>query len=232
VSADGVRRSERTAFSTAPEFAVTAGHLGSLELSVDAAIDEACVLAEHWYRSLEPFQTRVNLRTVVGDKHPAIVSEGDCVMHFARFLHECGIPWEAIHHQVAASKWLFGEPHPAASAETRWSVDLAVIEQDSFRTAKLPATSGDFQFDAFIEFKYLNGTWVEPNAVAWGEPKKGRTAVLTDVAKIGRYLDAGICRTGYVVIFESCDSGFEPGFAKNSETQNGCRVRFVRSYEP
>ena len=66
----------------------------------EQAIEEACRLAKVWYRKLPQFPDRVNLGSVVGFKYPAILSEHDCVMHFARFLHEAGVEWNDMHHQV------------------------------------------------------------------------------------------------------------------------------------
>lgn len=65
------------------------------------AIEDACRRAEQWFRRLPSFDPRVNLHSVVGRKHPAILSEQDCVINFARFLNEAGVPWDAIHHEVS-----------------------------------------------------------------------------------------------------------------------------------
>jgi hypothetical protein len=70
----------------------------------DSAIEAACVRAEEWYRTLRPFVSRVNLGSVVGRKYPVLLSEQDCVIHFARFLGEVGVEWDAIHHQVSVSR--------------------------------------------------------------------------------------------------------------------------------
>lgn len=198
------------------------------------AIEEACRQAEAWYRRLPQFPRRVNERSFTGFKHPALVSEQDCVIHFARFLNEADVPWEAIHHQVSVSRWLFDHGHPAATAKgaRRWRVDLALLKSEDFLAAQLPATEPGFQFDACLEFKYLSDFWTLPDVHAWGEPAKGRTAVQEDVQKIGRYLAGGACRTGYVIVFEECDWGFRPTFASEMEASTGCRVRFVRGYPP
>ena len=69
---------------------------------------------------------------VVGRRSPAILSERDCVINFARFLNEEGVPWDAIHHEVSMSRWIFEEPHPAATAMTpaqrRRRLDLVLVE--------------------------------------------------------------------------------------------------------
>jgi hypothetical protein len=60
--------------------------------------------AEAWYRTLQPFPNRVNLGSVIRFKYPELVSEQDCMIHFARFLNEANVPWDAIHHQVSVSR--------------------------------------------------------------------------------------------------------------------------------
>ncbi len=197
----------------------------------EIAIEAACARAEEWYRSLPRFPQRVNLGSVVGFKHPAILSEQDCVMHFARFLNEAGIPWDAIHHQVSVSRWLFESPHPAATAGARkWRVDLALLRNEDFLAARLPATTSGFRFDACLEFAYLPDSWTVPDATAYGEPAKSRTKVEKDIDKIGRYLDGGVCRAGYAIVFEESESGFSPTFASEAEANTGCRVRIIRGY--
>src|SRR5438132_3664922 len=118
----------------------------------ESAVEEACHRAEAWYQALPLFEPRVNLRSVTGFRHPALLSEQDCVMHFARFLNETGVPWDAIHHQVSVSRWMFDKQHPAATAsnpgERRWRVDLALVKSDDFLAATLPAIEPGFQFDA------------------------------------------------------------------------------------
>lgn len=200
----------------------------------ERAIEEACEQAEDWYRTLPSFQKRVDLGSVIGFKHPALVSEQDCVIHFARFLNDNdrGVPWDAIHHQVSVSRWLFDHPHPAATAATpgerRWRVDLALLRSEDFLAADLPAHERGFQFDAFLEFAYLSDYWTVPRARRWGDPAKGREKVRNDVAKIARYLAGGVCRAGYVIVFEECDWGFSPTFMSEAQAMHGRRVRFVR----
>lgn len=202
----------------------------------EGAIEEACQRAEQWYRELPQFENRVNLGSVVGFRHPAIVSEHDCVIRFARFLNEAGVPWDAMHHQVSVSRWLFDAPHPGATKVTpeekrkRWRVDLAILESEQFRTARLPATEHGFRFDAFLEFAYLDDSWTMPGAHPWGEPAKRRNKVRADVDKIARYLSRDVCQSGYVIVFEECDWGFSPTFALDAELSHGCKVRFLRGY--
>jgi len=201
----------------------------------EKSIEKACQLTEQWFRRLKPFNPRVNLGSVVGHKYPALLSEQDGVIHYARFLNEAGVPWDAIHHQVAVSRWIFDAPHPAATATTpgerRRRIDLALLRTGDFLNATLPATEAGFQFDAFLEFKYLSDYWTLPKAqVFGGDPVRGRESVEADVAKVARHLETGACRLGYVIVFEECDWGFADAFAADAEASSRCRVRFIRGY--
>jgi hypothetical protein len=205
----------------------------------ESAIEAACSSAEEWYRGLPSFETRAiaGAGAVVGRKHPAILSERDCVINFARFLNQAGVPWDAIHHEVSVSRWMFDQPHPAATTmtpgERRRRVDLVLVKTKDFLAAQLPAIAAGFQFDAFLEFGYLSDYWKVPGArVFGGDPAKGRKKVEDDVEKIGRHLAGGACRVGYVIVFEECDWKFAGEFAADAEAANGCRVRFIRSYRP
>jgi hypothetical protein len=204
----------------------------------ESAIEGACRRAEEWYRSLPTFTSRVVVGAgeVVGHRHPALLSERDCVIHFARFLHAAGVSWDAIHHEVPFSRWIFDAPHPAATKLTpgqkRRRVDLALVRSEDLLEAQLPATDPGFKFDAFLEFGYLSDYWKVPGAVLFGDPAAGRKKVADDVEKIALHLDTGACRLGYVIVFEECDWGFDRTFADETFRNNGCRVRFIRGYEP
>lgn len=204
---------------------------------VEGAIEAACVRAEQWYRTLPRFRNRVNLGSVTGFRHPALLSEHDCVIHFARFLKSEDIPWDAMHHQLAISRWIFDAPHPAATTMTpgqrRRKIDLALLPREELLAATLPAKKPGFQFDAFLEFKYLSDYWTLPKVrVFGGDPLRGRESVEADVEKIGHHLATTACRFGYVIVFEECDWGFPATFASDVEANTGCRVRFVRGYPP
>ncbi len=94
-------------------------------------------------------------------------------------------------------------PSRRDGGESRWKVDLALLRIDEFLAAELPAREPGFQFDAFIEFKYLTDYWTFPGVrVCDKDPAGGRESIIKDVAKVGRYLTSGACRVGYVVVFE------------------------------
>ncbi|HET7052501.1 MAG TPA: hypothetical protein VFI09_01120 [Solirubrobacterales bacterium] len=192
------------------------------------AIEAACERAADWYRGLPRFSTRVNLGSVVGFRQPAILSEQDCVINFARFLNEVGVPWDALHHEVSRSRWLFESPHPAAAV--KWRVDLALIHSEDLLRADLPATDSRFSFDAVLEFAYMSDSWSLPGAVRYGEPAKSRAKVKRDIEKVAGYLNAGVCRYGYVIVFEEANSEFATDLAAQAEADTDCRVRFIRGY--
>lgn len=203
----------------------------------EAAIEGACRRAEDWFRSLPAFSTRavVGGGQVVGRRSPAILSERDGVINFARFLNEEGVPWDAIHHEVSMSRWIFEEPHPAATAMTpaqrRRRLDLVLVKTEDFLATELPITSPGFQFDAVLEFGYFSDYWTVSGArIFGGDPARGRSKVDDDVEKVGLHLSTGACRLGYVIVFEECDWGFEESYAAGAEAKNGCRVRFIRSF--
>jgi len=205
-----------------------------MESWADSAIETAVRQAEAWFRALPEFKRRVNLGSVVGRRRPAILSEHDCVMNFARFLNEAGVAWDAIHHQVSCSRWLFDGSHPAARAglvgKKRWCADLGLVKTEDFLKAELPAKlAGGFQFDAFLEFAYLSDFFTLPSVHPYGHPAKYRQKVSDDVAKIASYLATSVCRSGYVVVFAECDCEFPSGFQADAEKKR-CQVRFVRGY--
>jgi hypothetical protein len=204
----------------------------------EAAIEGACRRAEEWFRSLPAFATRavVGGGQVVGRRSPAILSERDCVINFARFLNEEGVPWDAIHHEVSMSRWIFEEPHPAATsmtpAQRRRRLDLVLVKTEDFLATELPITSPGFQFDAVLEFGYFSDYWTVPGARIFNKDPDGggRGKVDDDVKKVSRNLSSGACRLGYVIVFEECDWGFDESYAAVVEANSGCRVRFIRSF--
>jgi hypothetical protein len=172
---------------------------------------------------------------VVGHRHPALLSERDCVIHFARFLNEVGVAWNDIHHEVSLSRWMFEAPHPAATVMTKHAqrrrVDLVLIKEAEFLTTSLPAVEPGFCFDAFLEFGYLSDYFAVEGARNWGEPVKGREKVERDIEKLDRHLAVGACRSAYAIVFEECSYEFADDFAGAAETARGCRVRFIRGFE-
>src|SRR3954464_11971143 len=64
---------------------------------------------------------------------PTILSEHDCVVHFARFLHQAGVPWEDMHLELSPGQWMY---HAAGPKPKR--IDLAVIAPGRLADAGLP----------------------------------------------------------------------------------------------
>lgn len=79
-----------------------------------------------------------------------------------------------------------------------------------------------------MEFGYLSDYYRVPGGSTYNEPKKFHQKVSDDVKKISGYLDKGVCRIGYVIVFEDCDSEFPSTFVPDAKSQHGCRVRFIR----
>lgn len=132
------------------------------------------------------------------------------------------------------SRWIFEEPHPAATAMThaqrRRRIDLVLVKTEDFLAADLPVTTTGFQFDAILEFGYLSDYWQVLGArIFGGDPARGREKVDADVEKVGLHLSTSACRLGYVIVFEECDWGFEESYAAEAEAKYGSRVRFIRS---
>jgi hypothetical protein len=195
----------------------------------DLAIEQACEGAEEWLASLPEWPAHIVADDSVSSHFgPTILSEADCVLQFARHLHEAGVPWEDMHFELSRSKWLFAAPHPAMVDRVRWRTDLAVVRRDDLMAAQLPDSSGAFAFDAFLEFKLASNHW--KFGPPYGDPARTRSAVEEDIAKVSAYVERGLCRVAYVVVFEECDHEFPPGFEAAAEATPGIRVRRLRGW--
>jgi hypothetical protein len=194
----------------------------------ESEIEEACEGTQDWLRSLPEWQKHPvsEDRRESGNFGPTILSEDDCILHFARHLNVAGVRWEDMHFELSGSKWIFAPPREGS---TGWRVDLALIDRNRLVGADLPDTSGEFQFDAFFEFALGSNYWLFGSP--WGAPKKIRDKVGRDVEKVGRYTAHGLCRLGYVVVFEECDHEFPSGFVQQAEGRHpGVRVRLLRRW--
>ncbi len=133
------------------------------------------------------------------NRSPAILSESDCVLQFARFLNKQGVPWKDIHISVAPGQWLVEKsvagPRPAR-------IDLAVVDRDRLAKRKAPlrrSKQEDFLFDAIFEF----------TLAATRQTRALKHAIDKDTSRVRRYLDDLWTRRGYVVIVEESDHGWE-----------------------
>src|SRR5918911_3570445 len=70
---------------------------------------------------------------------PTILSEHDCVLHFARFLNAAGVSWHDIHLELSPGQWMYT---PNADAKPPKRIDLAVMGQRKLMDAGLPVPSG------------------------------------------------------------------------------------------
>ena len=170
--------------------------------------EAACDLAEAWLRGLPAWETHPSTSdgSVSGHRGPTLVSEADCVLHFARFLNDAGVPWEDMHLELSRVKSMFAMTHPTFAEGHKWRVDLAVVARDKLASAAPPLVDNSFRFDAFYEFALASSFWLHGNA--FGQPTKLREKVAHDVTKIARYVELGLCDQAYVIVFEECDHGF------------------------
>ena len=183
------------------------------EAVVAQATDVACHLAEDWLRALPAWEIHPVTADggVSGHRGPTLISEADCVLHFARFLNQAGVPWEDMHLELSRVKSMFGSTHPASGST--WRVDLAVVSPEALARAKPPLADDWFRFDAFYEFALASSFWLHGSR--YGHPAKMRTKVAQDVTKVGRYIDLGLCRRAYVIVFEECDHEFDGSSSKS-----------------
>jgi hypothetical protein len=175
--------------------------------TVAAATARACVLTEAWLKTVPAWSVHPKTASgsVAGHRGPTIVSEADCVLHFARFLNQAGVPWEDMHLELSRVQSMYAGTHPAWTMPARWRVDLAVVDRDALSKAQ-PPLHDSFRFDAFYEFALGSAYWL--HGATYGEPAKTRAKVASDVEKVARYVEHGLCHRAYVIVFEECDFGF------------------------
>jgi len=174
---------------------------------LDDVIRATCDRMQEWLRSLPAW--RMHPATddggVAAHYGPTLLSEADCVMHFARFLADTGVSWEDMHFELGPAKWLW----PAnISGGAKWKPDLAIIGRDRLLAADLPDKSGALRFDAFVEFKLASAYW--KHGTAWGAPQSFHNDLANDAKKVAGYLERGLCLLGVVVVVEEEDAKFPP----------------------
>lgn len=187
-----------------------------LEKQIDKALGEF----ERWL-ARQPRWKSGELRSrsgrTVGPSGPAILSESDCALQFARFLNKQGVPWKDIHVNVAAGQWLV-EKGVAGTRPPR--IDLAVVDRDRLAKRKTPLRRGkheEFLFDAIFEFTFAGAARSRAHA----------NAIKRDTARVRRYLDDLWTRRGYVVVVEDADHGWERPDAKPADALS---VHYLRGY--
>jgi hypothetical protein len=191
-------------------------------------LDRACARMQAWLGDLPEWPKHPASPDGGVSSHfgPTILSEQDCVMHYARHLASEGVPWEDMHFELGAAKWLFPAERPGGS---KWRADLAIVGRDRLLESELPDVAGTFSFDAVVEFKLASNYWLF--GTKYGAPGRFHTDAEEDVAKVARYVDEHICQLGYVVIVEEADASFPPDMVETLEAAHpGVRVRVLRRW--
>lgn len=168
---------------------------------LDAQVAEAVASVSAWLRALPewPKHPTNASRSVSAHFGPTILSEHDCVMHFARFLQQAGVPWEDLHLELSPGQWM---SHATGPKPKR--MDLAVIAPGRLAAAGLPVPAGRLPLDAVFEFALASNYW----QFGAGSPGVLRKKIDEDVGKVAEYLRSGLAARGYVVVIEECDHKF------------------------
>jgi hypothetical protein len=185
-------------------------------------IAEAVADMKAWLRALPAWPKHPTNASGSVSAHfgPTILSEHDCVMHFARFLNQAGVPWEDMHLELAPGQWMY---HATASMPRR--IDLAVIAPGRLAAAGLPVAPGALPLDAVFEFALASSYW----QFGSGSAQTLRTKVDKDVAKVANYLRSGLAARGYVVVIEECDHSFPAAYAEQARV-HGVEVLLLQQW--
>jgi hypothetical protein len=196
-------------------------------MTASAALSEQIVAANtrmtEWLLALPEWPAHPTNASGTVSAHfgPTILSEHDCVLHFARFLAEVGVPWEDIHLELSPGQWMYDKFGNAAPRR----IDLAIIPRGGLAAARLPAPAGGFQIEAVFEFALASNYW----QFGGGSPRAMLAKVDADIAKVAEYLQAGIAARGYVVVVEECDHGFAADYVERHATA-GLEVFLLRRW--
>jgi hypothetical protein len=148
--------------------------------------------------------------TVSAHFGPTILSEHDCVLHYARFLVEAGVPWEDLHLELSPGQWMYDAPRGVKPKR----IDLTIVPRERLATAPLPVPAGGLELDAVFEFALASNYW----QYGTGSPRGLLGKVDTDVAKVAEYLRSGLATRGYVVVVEECAHGFPATYAHDARS--------------
>jgi hypothetical protein len=192
---------------------------------ITEAIESAADNMHAWLRGLPEWPVHPTNPSGSVSSHfgPTLLSEHDCVLHFARWLHQAGVPWEDIHLELSPGQWMF---KPATDHRLPKRIDLAIIRRERLRRAQLPTAAGDFRLDAVVEFGLASNYW----QFGAGSPRALLNKVQNDVAKVAEYVRSGLADHGYVVVVEECDHGFAPSFEADARTRLGVDVLILRRW--
>ena len=199
---------------------------------LDKQVLTALKATEIWLRKQKPWSVghlQNASGSVVSHKGPAILSEADCVLQFARRLNDAGVSWKDIHIEVSPGQWLV---NPAKAGVRPPRIDLVVVERAKLASLTEPFTpskTSDFLFDAVFEFKLASNYW--ERKLKNGSPAKPPASVARSIAadkkKVRTYLDGMLARSGHVVVVEECDHGWDRGDAK---PMDGLSVHYLRAF--
>lgn len=142
-----------------------------------------------------------------------LCNEFDCVMHYTRFLKCAGGPWEHMHLNFGANKWMLNEPYAQKP-------DLVIVDPKRFAGAQLPVDRGEFMLDAVFEFALVGTN-------QWSI-KQREEKVAKDVIKVKDYIGRpghpGLVapRCGYVIVVEEYETQNVPEAPVGVEIRRLC----------
>jgi hypothetical protein len=199
---------------------------------LEKQIEKALAETERWLRKQPTWKNDhlANKSGSVGsNRGPAVLSEADAVLQFARFLNKQGVAWRDIHIEVSPAQWLV---QPTSQRVRPRKIDLAIVDRDRLatRTAPFsPAKDKDFLFDAIFEFKLASNYWNRPrkNGRAGKPPASVAKSIDTEISNMRKYLRDLWATRGYVVVIEEADYGWKH---PSDKSKDGLSVHYLQSY--
>ena len=190
------------------------------------AIEDACAAMASWLQELPAWPKHPTNASGSVSSHygPTILSEHDCVVQFARHLHEAGVAWEDIHLEFSPAQWMFEQPEDSARRPKR--IDLAIVSRQRLMGASFPTRQGGFRFDAVLEFALASNYW----EYGVGSKKVITKKIFGDITKVQSYLVTGLATYGYVVVVEETDHAFPAGWVEPAGEETGVRTRVLRNW--
>lgn len=197
--------------------------MSSASRDLHAAIRAAAAEMADWLCSVPAWEVHpVNASgSVSAHFGPTILSEHDCVLHYARFLAGQGVPWDHMHQELSPGQWMY---RTEAKRGRPKRIDLALVAPERLQTAGLPVDPGDFALDAVVEFALASNYWQH----GAGYPSTVLAKVQEDVTKSGEYLRSGLAERAYVIVVEECDHGFPSSLVDDAAERHGVEVWILR----
>jgi hypothetical protein len=200
--------------------------MSAADEALSAHVTEATAEMAAWLRQLRGWASHpVNAtKTVSAHFGPTILSEHDCVLHYARFLAGAGVPWEDMHMELSPGQWMYD----AIAGLKPKRIDLAVIPRGRLAGQPLPVAPGSFPLDAVFEFAHASSYWKHGT----GSPRAMLSKIDADVVKVSEYLRSGLAARGYVVVIEECDHGLAPSYVADVRGAHGVEVLLLQQWRP